>query len=155
MYDPARVSIIISSPIFTNRGTCMTPPVSTVAGFDPPAIQSETTWKQFLKVWPHQQTSTYVCAQTGSIYSKECLLQLIATATSEKLRVSDHKTTITAGKSCTVRLERVPASADKTKGRTQIDKHAKCEWTNLHPENVGRGGFTRMKLKWLVCVCDV
>ena len=37
MYCPVLVSTKILSPIFTNNGTLITAPVSTVAGFDPPA----------------------------------------------------------------------------------------------------------------------
>lgn len=36
MYCPVLVSTSISSPMFTNRGTFTTAPVSSVAGFDPP-----------------------------------------------------------------------------------------------------------------------
>jgi len=38
MYWPDLVSTIISSPIFTKRGTLTIAPVSSVAGFDPPPV---------------------------------------------------------------------------------------------------------------------
>jgi len=40
MYSPVLVSILILSPMFTNKGTCTTAPVSTVAGFEAPVAVS-------------------------------------------------------------------------------------------------------------------
>lgn len=54
MYCPVLESTNISSPIFTNNGTLTTAPVSTVAGFDPPATRfhfSNSQLKKLNEIW--------------------------------------------------------------------------------------------------------